>query len=152
MSTPDYFELLRLPEHFPIDVSILETAYFARQRQYHPDRFVNKEPEERTRAMQRSVDINHAYETLKNPLKLAQYLLERRGILVGSDADTIKPSQAILIEAMELGESPLSADALKQKVEQSIDTITHHYEQQNFDAMAQETLRLGYLTKARVRA
>jgi molecular chaperone HscB len=152
MSTVDYFELLRLPEHFLIDASVLETAYFARQRQYHPDQFVNKEPEERARAMQRSVDVNKAYETLKNPLKRAQYLLQRRGVQVGGDADSVKPSQEILVEAMELRESPPSAERLRAMTEKSINAIADYYEQQNFEAMAQETLRLGYLMKARGKA
>lgn len=148
----NYFDILRLPEHFALDDAVLKTAYFARQRQYHPDRFVNKEPQERQYAMQRSIDVNRAYETLKDPLRRAQHLLHLQGIEVGGDNDTVKPSQAILVEAMELGESPPSGEKLQRMIEQSIERIGSHYDQQAFEAMAQETLRLGYLQKARVRA
>lgn len=145
----NYFELLNLTPAFDLDLQGLEQAYFKAQRQYHPDRFVSKSAPERQQALQRSMDINQAYETLKNPLTRAQYCLHLHGITVGTEKDSVKPTQATLIEAMELREEPPQKAALEQMIAQSIDTITKQYTAGTFDAMAQETLRLGYLIKAR---
>ena len=42
--------------------------YFAGQRQWHPDRFVNRPAEERARASTEAASLNDAYRTLKDPL------------------------------------------------------------------------------------
>ena len=145
----NYFELLGLQAAFDIDLAALEVAYFKAQRQYHPDRFVGKPQPERMAALQRSADVNQAYETLKNPLKRAQYCLHLQGIQVGTEADNVKPSQAVLIEAMELREEPLAAGALEQKITESTMRIAQFYQAGKFDDMAQETLRLGYLVRTK---
>ena len=102
---------------------------------------------EKQAALQRSVDINQAYQKLKNPLTRAQYLLHMQGIEVGGDKDTVKPAQATLIEAMELREEPPSKQKMQEMVEASIATIARQFAEGDFTAMAQETLRLGYLLK-----
>lgn len=140
----NYFELLALPIAFEISFAELEKNYFAAQRQYHPDRFVSKPSVEKQAAMQRSVDINQAYQTLKDPLTRARYLLKLQGILVGTDNDTVKPSQALLMEVMEWREEG-NVDTGEQ--EKSIQRITQHYKKQDWQAMATETLRLGYIEK-----
>jgi len=144
-----HFDLLGLAPAFTLDLAELEKNYFAAQRQFHPDRFVGKPPAERALAAGRSADINHAYNTLKNPLSRAQYLLQMQGIRVGTEADNVKPSQAILIEAMELREEPPAGSALDHMIQESLANISAYFERSELDAMAQETLRLGYLMKAK---
>ncbi len=148
MANPDYFSLLGLSVVFDLDLATLEAAYFTQQRLYHPDRFVGKTPAERQAALLQSVDINQAYDTLKNPLKRAQYLLHLQGIEVGTDKDTIKPSQALLMEIMELREEGVSKEVQQRMMAESIAKITAHFAASAFAEMAHETLRLGYLIKA----
>ena len=143
----DYFQLLQISPAFTLDPKTLEAAYFREQRLHHPDRFAGKPPEERQRALLRSVEINAAYDTLKNPLSRAQYLLHLQGIAVGTEAGSVKPSQAILVEAMELRETPPEKNTLEKMIADSIHTIAGYYASGAFDHMAQETLRLGYLIK-----
>jgi molecular chaperone HscB len=155
----DYFNLLGLTPQFFIDPAQLESAYFAAQRLSHPDRFVGKSEVERQAAMQRSVDINQAYHTLKDELKRAQYLLHLKGIEVGTEHDSVKPSGPLLMEAMEWRERADEAgnvenlddleDLLKDMQEQSIAIISDSYKTEMLDVMAQETLRLNYLMKIR---
>ena len=52
----------------------LDRAYFALQRQWHPDRFVAKPAAERARASTEAAALNDAYRTLKDPLSRAVYL------------------------------------------------------------------------------
>jgi molecular chaperone HscB len=100
----NYFALLNTTQSFNIDLAALEAAYFSAQRQYHPDRFINKSFEEKLAAAHKSADINQAYETLKHPLKRAVHLLALCGITVLDDANSAKPDIATLTEIMELQE------------------------------------------------
>jgi molecular chaperone HscB len=157
MPADSYFTLLALSPSFDIDPKVLESAYFAQQRLYHPDRFIKKTPQDRQAALLRSVDINAAYETLKKPLLRAQYLLHLQGIEVGTDSDTVKPSMQLLMETMQWREAIDEAqtpDAVRQLDnllnELNIKTtglIAAAYRAADWVAMAQETLRLGYVTK-----
>ncbi len=142
-----FFDLLNIPPEFELDIAALEVAYFKAQRQFHPDRFVGKPAAEKLAAMQKSMDINQAYETLKNPLKRAEYLLSLQGIMVGTNSDTVKPSAEILMEVMELRENEANADEVKELIASSNALIADYFKAKNFAAMAQETLRLGYLRK-----
>ena len=146
----DYFTLLNLSQTFDLDQSALEKSYFRAQRQFHPDRFVGKPDHERMAAMQRSVDMNKAYESLKDPLTRAQHLLSLQGVLVGGDKDTVKPSQALLMEIMELRETPPDAKILAEMVESCITRIDQQFRANDWPAMAEETLRLGYLVKVTI--
>jgi molecular chaperone HscB len=149
----NYFSLLDIPVSFDIHQDQLEKAYFTAQRQYHPDRFFGKPTEERNQALQKSMDINKAYDALKDPLKRAQYLLHLQEIEVGGEHDTVKPSHDLLIEIMELREQlEEKKDSnlihqLRHLHENSLLDISKYYVNKDWQRMAQETLRLGYLVK-----
>lgn len=157
MSFTDFFSLLGLLPAFDIDNQALETAYFKTQRQYHPDRFIGKPDAERRNALQLSADANQAYETLGDPLKRARYLLITHGIFVGTDKDTVKPSQELLIEVMEWRESIDNAKSLTDLYTESdqlnaireavLRAISQSYTKAQWDDMAQLTLKLGYIDK-----
>ncbi|MEZ5690953.1 MAG: Fe-S protein assembly co-chaperone HscB [Rickettsiales bacterium] len=142
-----YFSLFNLNPAFDIDISNLESEYFKAQRLFHPDRFIGKSAEEKIQALQKSADINKAYDVLKNPLKRAQHLLELQGIIVGTDKDSVKPANELLMEVMELRESNISKDEVLRLVEESQNLVANHYKNSKFSDMAQEVLRLGYLMK-----
>jgi molecular chaperone HscB len=148
----DHFSLLNISPAFDLDLKNLESAYFTEQRKYHPDRFVGKPDQERLSAMQRSVDINNAYKALKEPLARAQYLLKLNGVTVGTEHDSVKPSQALLMETLEwreaIDEGKNIKSLLQETREESLRRIAEHYKNAAWEKMAQETLRLGYIEKA----
>lgn len=74
----DYFTLLGMPNCFDIDKQQLVTRYQDMQRQYHPDRFAGKSDKEQVQAISFASTINQAYQTLKNPLSRAEYILITR--------------------------------------------------------------------------
>lgn len=145
----DYFFLLGLKPAFDLDLKQLEAAYFHAQQQHHPDRAAGKPASERQAALMLSADVNQAYNILKDPLSRAQYLLSLQGILVGTEKDTIKPSSEVLVEAMELREQSPLKEALEKMIEESVAKLSALYKKGQWNEMAQETLRLGYLEKAR---
>ncbi len=145
-----YFSVFSITPALDIDLAKLEAEYFRAQCLFHPDRFVGKPSEEKIAALQKSMDINQAYEILKNPLKRAQHLLQLQGIIVGTDADSVKPSPVLLMEIMELREQLEEgkiADQLSDLYKNSLLDISKYYANKEWQKMAQETLRLGYLVK-----
>ena len=46
----DHFARLGLPAALDLEPAALDRAYFTAQRQWHPDRFVGRPPEERAKA------------------------------------------------------------------------------------------------------
>lgn len=110
----NHFELFNLPAKFEIDLSALDSAYRDVQGRVHPDRFVNASDAEKRVAMQWATRANEAYQTLKNPLKRARYLVELNGIDLQTESNTAMPMD-FLMQQMEwreaLGEARAAKDA-----------------------------------------
>jgi molecular chaperone HscB len=108
----NYFEWFGLPLAFSVDPAALSSAYREVQGQVHPDRHAQSGEAGKRVAMQLSTRANEAFETLKNPLKRAIYLLELRGVDIGAENNTaMEPS--FLIEQMEWREAVEDALAAK---------------------------------------
>jgi molecular chaperone HscB len=123
----DLFSVLGQPARFAVDLATAETAYKDLSRQVHPDRFAKADPQARRAALARTVQLNEAWRTIKDPVRRAEYLLLRAGIDVGekkpSPGDEAKATHrvaappAFLIEILELNDELSAAkragDAVK---------------------------------------
>lgn len=152
-----FFELLGLPENFRLDLKALEQAYFSAQKAIHPDRFIGKPEAERTLSILRSQQVNDAYETLKNPLTRAEYILQLHGYDPLAEDSQVSP--VLLAEMMELRERLMYAGhdgaelakivseikAMFQKSQQSLEDF---FARSDYDSAVEETIRLQYLGKA----
>jgi len=69
------FELLDLPKALKLEKSSIEKAYFQKQNQVHPDRFVGADEKAKAYSQALSTALNHAYQILKDPLRRAQELI-----------------------------------------------------------------------------
>ena len=107
-----HFELLHLPEQFAIDASALDHAYRTVQAQVHPDRFAAAGDAQKRIAMQWATRTNEAYQTLRDPLRRARYLLSLRGVDVGAENNTAM-EPAFLMQQMEWRERIEDASAAK---------------------------------------
>jgi len=96
----NYFELFSLPATFSLDQTQLSAAYRFLQKQYHPDKFAVHSDREQLIAMQKSSEINAAYQTLKNSCSRAQYLLLLAGVDISSEHKTLRDTH-FLIEQMQ---------------------------------------------------
>src|SRR5262249_11329259 len=99
----DHFARLGLPAALELEPATLDRAYFARQRQWHPDRFVAKPPDERARASVEAAALNDAYRTLKDLLSRAVYFATLKGVELLGDGKIIDDFE-LLMEAMEARE------------------------------------------------
>ena len=93
------FELFGLPERFAQDPAAIDTRWKELQREVHPDKFSAQGASAQRVAMQWSVRVNEAYQRLRDPLKRAAYLCERRGAPINAESNTAMPG-AFLMEQM----------------------------------------------------
>ena len=110
--TDSHFDLFHLPAQFALDTQALDDAYRTVQAQVHPDRFAAAGDAQKRIAMQWATRTNEAYQTLRDPLKRATYLLLLRGIDVGAENNTAM-EPAFLMQQMEWRERIEDAAAAK---------------------------------------
>jgi|TARA_B110000438_G_scaffold303071_1_gene362983 molecular chaperone HscB len=100
----NYFQLFSIPEIYHLDIDLLGENYRGMQVEMHPDRFVNASEEKKMWSVQRSSLLNQAYDTLKDPLKRAAYMLERQGMNI-EQVSQHDLGMDLLMEQMVLRES-----------------------------------------------
>lgn len=108
----DYFTLFGLPAQYPIDIQSLTVRFQDLQRQFHPDKFASGSPAEQLAAVSQSATINQAWQTLRNPLARAEYLLSLHGFDLASEQHTVRDT-AFLMEQLELREELDEIDQAK---------------------------------------
>lgn len=96
----NYFELFEIPVSLSLDSTALAARYRELQRQFHPDNVASESESIKLAAMQQSVEINSAYNTLKQPLSRAEYILVLQGIDLRNEQHTVKDT-AFLMEQLE---------------------------------------------------
>ena len=124
----DYFSLFGFEPMMAIDVSLLQQRFQKLQNEYHPDKYSAASEQQSRQAMQISSLLNEAFQTLKDPIKRAIYLLQLNGIDLNTETDT-RMDTAFLMEQMELREQmeniPQSEEGLDQ-----IDQLSDQVKQQ----------------------
>lgn len=118
--TDNFFLLFALPVSLPVDLTLLNAHYQRLQRQYHPDNAGLADEREKAGLLQQSATINEAYQTLKDPLRAAEYVLALQGFDVASEQNIIHDSH-FLQQQFELREQldeieqlPVEAQKLSQ--------------------------------------
>ncbi len=104
-SGQNYFELFGLTPMFALDRQRLEQHYRDMQQRIHPDRHAQSSDNERRLAAQWTSLANEGFQTLKHPLRRAQYLLQLQQI---SASPAALPG-SFLLEQMEWRESLANA-------------------------------------------
>jgi molecular chaperone HscB len=99
----DCFTLFGLPRAYPIDRSLLDARYREAQRITHPDRYAQQDDQTRRLAVQGAARVNEAYETLKDPMQRARYLLGLLGVQMAEQGETTQDT-AFLMEQLEMRE------------------------------------------------
>jgi molecular chaperone HscB len=153
----DHFARLGIPRTFDVDGDRLEKQYLGFQRVLHPDRFVAKPAKERAIAEAQAADMNLAYETLKDPLRRAAYLLKLAGRDAAVSQDQTVRDPALLMEAMEareeLAEAATVDEVEKLQVEagaKAIDLIaqlSRAFAADDYDLADRLATRFKYLRK-----
>ncbi|WP_448549680.1 co-chaperone HscB [Thalassotalea fusca] len=99
----NYFEIFGIESKFAIDLDKLTERYQAIQKSVHPDKFAHASAQEQALAVKKSTLVNDAFQTLKNPLKRAEYMLTLRGVDMPNEQASFTDS-SFLMRQMELRE------------------------------------------------
>ena len=100
----NYFDLFGLPVGFRVDGAALAERYRDLQKVVHPDRYANAPEAEQRLALQQATRVNEAFETLRDPLQRARYLLQLNGMDPDQETATTRDTE-FLMQQMELRES-----------------------------------------------
>jgi len=100
----NHFQIFGVPAQFEVNVAALEKRYRQLQREVHPDRFAAASQVEQRVSMQLATRVNEAYQTLKSPLRRAEYLLQLNGVDPEFETNT-SMSPEFLMEQLELREA-----------------------------------------------
>ena len=100
----NFFQLFDLPEHYRLDSVQLDQQYHALQTQVHPDKFAHLAEAERRVSMQWATRTNEAYQTLRNPIRRARYLIGLHGVDTQEETNTAMPMD-FLMKQMEWREA-----------------------------------------------
>ncbi|MCU7920564.1 MAG: Fe-S protein assembly co-chaperone HscB [Candidatus Thiodiazotropha sp. (ex Epidulcina cf. delphinae)] len=100
----NYFDLFGLPVDYMVDGRSLAERYRELQRVVHPDRYANATEQERRLSVQGASLINEAFETLKDPIARAGYLLTLHGTEIEAQNESTQ-DMAFLMQQMALRET-----------------------------------------------
>jgi len=150
----NHFEIFELPVSFDLNKDTLAQRYRDLQRAVHPDKYANAPDRERRLAMQKTVQINEAFQTLKNPLTRAGYLLQLQGI---DENDGIMEGEFLMTQ-MELREELAEIKQKRQAIEaflnriekemQSLtDTLSQQFAQENWQAALDSVRQFQFFTR-----
>ncbi len=150
----NYFEIFDLPVSFDIDKDRLVACYRDLQNVVHPDKYVNASEKERRLAMQKAVQINEAFQTLKNPLSRGIYLLELQDI--NKDNQTNLDGEFLMAQ-MELREEladikdfeALNAflNSIEKQIENLIEQLSQEFKTKNWQAASSSISKFQFFTK-----
>lgn len=98
--TENFFNLLNIPQAFVVDLNKLDQHYQAIQKEIHPDRFASLSEAEKITSVKKTALVNDAYQTVKHPIRRAEYLLHLHGINISDEKLSAVP-QDFLLEQME---------------------------------------------------
>ena len=156
----DHFTLFGLPAAFRVDGAALDQAWRQLQAQVHPDRYAHAGEAEKRLSMQWATRVNEAYQTLREPLRRADYLLQRRGIHALGERQAALPAE-FLMQQMEWREGLQDAqqardagglDALRRELKREATQLTDLLAQQldeegAWDAAADTVRKLRFVQK-----
>ncbi|MGN7619249.1 MAG: Fe-S protein assembly co-chaperone HscB [Ehrlichia sp.] len=134
----DYFALFKLDPQFSIDTQVLEKNYVALQSNHHPDLFLLKS--EKNLALEIIAEVNKAYQTLKSPMKRAEYLLEIKGITVNKNE-----INSIIEEVFKIQES--DSVNVQYQILSSTKAMEDAFYVEDFNEAAKQIVKLKYLMK-----
>lgn len=97
----DFFDFFGFGRKLNVDEAELQKRFYELSRQWHPDRFSRKSPQEQADALEATAILNDGYRTLRDPVRRAEYLLKEEGFPIGEQRSKDVPPE-LLEEVFEL--------------------------------------------------
>ncbi|HEY9050970.1 MAG TPA: Fe-S protein assembly co-chaperone HscB [Gammaproteobacteria bacterium] len=158
----NYFEIFDVPVAVDVDINRVNQIYRELQKAVHPDRFASDSEQARRIAMQQTSLVNQAFQTLKDPVARAQYILKLEGMDINAETDTTMDAE-FLMEQMEFRESltevrdttdPLAkldamAVDLNNKLKKLMNNFASHISDKTLDNAREDVRKMQFLVKAK---
>lgn len=149
----NYFELFGLEPTYEIDEASLHRKYLSLTRSIHPDVAGRQSEEDRQQSLSLSSELNRAYDTLRDPVARAEYLLSHVGEAAMRDKRSVPPETLgeIMMFREEIEEAQTAGDSAglqtlrrqvierQQSLKQTIDALARSLP--DSDAGTQKELR-----------
>lgn len=103
LNSESHFSVMGLPPRLNLDSSYLQRTFYELSRNYHPDFYQTRTPEEKSISEAATAMINTAYETLNDPVKRIEYLLTLEGMPV--EQGNSKPPMDLFEEILGIQEA-----------------------------------------------
>ena len=152
---PDAFTIFGLPKTLDVDERLLEQRYLRLSRECHPDLNRARDTADCVAVLQRSAEINDAWQVLRDRWRRARALLELES--PGALDRNKKLDPAFLADALELAEEVAFARSeqieqllpqLRARVAADFEALRADFARRDFDAAARRLHQAHYHQKA----
>jgi molecular chaperone HscB len=75
-----FYDALGLAPKLLLDAEDLKKRFYERSREWHPDRFSRRGPDEQKKSLDMTAVLNDAFRTLRDPVSRAEYFLKEHGL------------------------------------------------------------------------
>ncbi|WP_199118008.1 Fe-S protein assembly co-chaperone HscB [Pedobacter sp. ASV28] len=159
----NYFELYGLPITFHPDQNVVKQQFYALSKKYHPDFYIKESQEKQEEVLERSTLNNKAFQVLKDPARVLQYVLELKGVITEGEHYVLP--QSFLMDMMEVNETLMELEfdedqgkldilkkqiaQIEQALNQELEILTKgfHYEGDNRENILKAIKDLYYRNK-----
>jgi len=137
----NYFQLFGIEVVFDVDLNQLSQTYQTLQKTVHPDNFARSSSQDQLIAVQKSSETNDAYQTLKQPLQRAEYILTLRGVDLPNEQHTFGDTNFLMrqMELREMLEDVKHADDIETALDTAQQVLTQEY-QEHFNELKDQIL------------
>lgn len=94
----NHFEFFNLPVAYQLDLADLQQRYRKLQQALHPDRHASGSERDKLLAVQRTAQLNDAYQTLRSPLLRAEHILTLRGVDLQHEQKTLQDPEFLMAQ------------------------------------------------------
>src|SRR4051812_25395544 len=91
----DYFSFFGIPRQLSLDLTDLQSRFYALSQEFHPDRYARSSAAEQQYALDATALLNDGYRVLRDPLKRAEYLLSQEGFDIGEQRSKDVPPELL---------------------------------------------------------
>lgn len=141
----NYFDIFQLPQTFEIDKDLLYKNYLILQKNFHPDKIINRSNAEKIQAHEYSAKLNEIYRILNDDKTRAEYILSLNNVLINCDNSNLAPSQEVLMEILELSED--KNEEIISKLKNECWIVFKEFYSTDLNKAAQAIIKLQYLSK-----
>ena len=158
----NFFELFDVPVAYEVDLDLVQQRYRELQKAVHPDKFVNASDQEKRISMQQTSWVNEAFNTLKQPVDRAIYLLKLKGVDINLENETTMDA-GFLMDQMEMREAlsevqskddPLAelddfSSQIKNKMKNMMEGFSVAHESDQLDDAREWIRKMQFMQKAK---